>query len=165
MVNALEENVSPLPAGTYGKATTQSTRRLQQVNEWKRGWEAEIVRALEALSSLQSNRKLEVEKRQETNLLSNEQKQKQMKDNVERETAVARTRIQDAERPIMHEPKDMTTADSTRVTTRKPETTFEEMLNTMRDSLSDLVASDDEQDGEDKEHDVENTAFGKLSDD
>jgi len=80
---------------------------------------------------------------------------------VERETAVARKRVQDAETAIM---QDMTTAENGGATTGKPETTFEEMLNAIGDSLSDLASSDDEQDGEDEEDDEEDTELGKLSD-
>ena len=39
------------------------------------------------------------------------------------------------------------------------------MLNAIGDSLSDLVSSNDEQDGEDEEDDEEDTELGKLSDD
>jgi hypothetical protein len=65
----------------------------------------------------------------------------------------------------MQELKDMTTAESAGGTTRKPETTFEEMLNAIGDSLSDLGTSDDEQDREDEEDEEDNTVLGKLSDD
>jgi len=81
---------------------------------------------------------------------------------VERETAVARKRVQDAETALM---QDMMTAENECATTGKPETTFEEMLNPIGDSLSDLASSHDEQDGEDKEDDEEDTELGKLSDD
>jgi len=81
---------------------------------------------------------------------------------LESETAVARKRVQDAETTIM---QDITTAGNGCVTTGKPETTFEEMLNAIRESLSDLASSDDEQDGEDEEDDEEDTELGKLSDD
>jgi hypothetical protein len=47
----------------------------------------------------------------------------------------------------------VTTAENVRMTTRKPETTFEEMSNGIRDSLSDIVSSDAEEGGEDKEDD------------
>jgi len=59
----------------------------------------------------------------------------------------------------------MTTAESTGATTRKHETTFEEMLNAIGDSLSNLASSEDEQDGEDEEDDEEDTGLSKLSDD
>jgi len=84
---------------------------------------------------------------------------------VERETAATRKRVQDAETATMQELKDMTTAESAGATTRKPETTFKEMLNDIGDSLSDLGSSDDEQDGEDKEDDGDDTELSKLSDD
>jgi len=59
----------------------------------------------------------------------------------------------------------MTIAESVGVTTRQPETTFEEMLNVISDSLSDLASSDDELDGEDEEYDEEDSELCKLSDD
>jgi hypothetical protein len=49
--------------------------------------------------------------------------------------------------------QDMTTGENVGATTGKPETMFEEMLNGIGDSLSDLARSNDEQDGEDKEDD------------
>ena len=162
MVNAPKMNFSPLPAGKYGKSTKKSTRRRHQANEGKSGLVAERVRALGALRSLRSKKKLAAEKRQETHFLSNEEREKWIEDFVERETAVARKRVQDAETAIM---QDMTTAENGGATTGKPETTFEEMLNAIGDSLSDLASSDDEQDGEDEEDDEEDTELGKLSDD
>ena len=84
---------------------------------------------------------------------------------MERETTVTRKRVQDAETAIIQELKDMTTAESAWATTRKPETMFQDMLNSIGDSLSDLASSDDEQDGEDKEDDEKHIELGKLSDD
>ena len=161
MVNAPKKTFSPLPAGKYGKSTKKSTRRRHQANEGKSGLVAERVRALGALRSLRSKKKLAAEKRQETHFLSNEEREKWIEDFVERETAVARKRVQDAETAIM---QDMTAAENGGATAGKPETTFEEMLNAIGDSLSDLASSDDEQDGEDEEDD-EDTELGKLSDD
>jgi hypothetical protein len=106
--------------------------------------------------------KLAAEKRQETHFLINEEKEEWIDNFVQRETAVARKRVQDSETAIM---QDMTTTENECATTGKPETTFEEMLNAIRDSLSDLARSDDEQDGEDEEDDEEDTELGKLSDD
>jgi hypothetical protein len=59
----------------------------------------------------------------------------------------------------------MTTATNGGATTGKYKTTIEEMSNAIRVSLSDLASSDDEQDGEDKDYDEENTELGKISDD
>jgi len=76
IVNAPKNNISPLPAGKYGKSTKQSTRRRHQANEGKSGMVAGRVRAVGALRSLRSKRKLAAEKRQEMHFLSNEEKQK-----------------------------------------------------------------------------------------
>jgi len=72
MVITPKKNISLLPAGKYGKSTKQSTCRHHQANEDKRGLEAERVPALGAMGSLRSKKKRLAEKRQETNLLSNE---------------------------------------------------------------------------------------------
>jgi len=159
IVNTPKKNFSPLPAGNYGKATNKATHWRHQANEGESGLEAERVRALGALRSLRSKKKLAAEKRQETHFLSNEEKEKWIEDFVERATAVARNRVQDAETAIMQDLKDMTT------TTRKPETKFAEMLHAIGDSLSNLASSDDEQGGKDNEYDEEDTELGKLSDD
>jgi len=165
MVNAPKKNFSPLPASKYGKSTKMSTCQRHHANEGKSGLEAERVRALGALRSLRSKKKLSAEKRQETQFLSNDEKEKWIKDYVERETAVARKRVQDAETATMRELNDMTTAENAGATTGKPETTFEEMLNAIGDSLSNLASSNDEQDREDEEYDEDDTELGKLSDD
>jgi hypothetical protein len=52
-----------------------------------------------------------------------------------------------------------------RSTTTKPEITFEERLNAIGDSLSDLPSSEDEEDGEDEDDDEEDMGHGKLSKD
>jgi len=57
----------------------------------------------------------------------------------------------------------MTHAEITGLTSREPKKTFEEMLVTIGDSLSDLPRSDDGQDGEDE--DDEQTEQRKLSED
>ena len=123
---------------------------------------ADRVRALGALGSLRSKMKLAAEKRQETHYLGNEEKDKRIEDFVERETAVARQRVQDTETAIM---QDTRTAEKGCATTGKPETTFDEMWNAIGDSLSDVASSNDEQDGEDEDDDEEDTELGKLSDD
>jgi len=84
---------------------------------------------------------------------------------VERETAVARKRVQDAAAGILHALKDMTTAENVGATTRKPETMFEDMLHAIGESLSHLACSDDMQDGEEEESEEKDTELSKLSDD
>ena len=84
---------------------------------------------------------------------------------MERETAVAKKRVQDAETAIIQELHDMTTAENTGATTRKPNTMFKEIQKPIGDSLSDLASSDDEQSVEDEGDDEEDTELGKQSDD
>jgi len=62
MVNAPKKNFSPLPVGKYGKSTKHSTCRRHEANEGKSGLVAEKVRALGALRSLRSKKKLAAEK-------------------------------------------------------------------------------------------------------
>jgi len=84
---------------------------------------------------------------------------------VGRETAVARKRVEDAETVIEQEQDDMRNAETAGLTTTKPGTTFEEMLNAIGDSLSDLATSENGEDGEDEDDDETDPAGGKLSKD
>ena len=113
------------------------------------------------MHSLRSRKTLAAEKRHETHFLSNEEKDKWIEDFVERETAGARKRVEDAEVVVQQEQDDMTHAELAGVTSRKPKKTFEEMLVAIGLSLSDLASSDDGEDGEDE--DDEETEQGKLS--
>jgi hypothetical protein len=61
--------------------------------------------------------------------------------------------------------QDMSTTANRGASTEQPETPFEEMLNAMGDSLSDLASCDDGQNGESEEDDEENPDLGKVSDD
>ena len=58
IVNAPNKIFSPLPAGKYDKSTKWSTQRHHQANECKPGLEAEGVRAIGALRSLRSKKRL-----------------------------------------------------------------------------------------------------------
>jgi hypothetical protein len=62
MVNAVKKIYSPLSAGKYGKSTNQCTQQRHQGNEGKRGFDTERVRAVGALVSLPSKKKLEAER-------------------------------------------------------------------------------------------------------
>jgi len=163
MVNAPKMNFLPLPAGRNRKSTKRSTQRRHQANEGNSGFEAERVRGLGALRSLISEKRLAVEKRRETHFLSNEEKEKWIADFVERETAGAGKRVEDAEAAVQQEQDAMTHAELAGLTSRKPEKTFKEMLVVIGDNLSDLASSDDGEDGEDE--DDEETEQGKLSKD
>ena len=93
MVNAPNKNLSPLLAGQCGKSTKLSTRQPHHLNEGKSGLEAERILALGALRSLQSEKELSQQTRQETHFSSTEEKEKWMENYVERETPVARKRV------------------------------------------------------------------------
>ena len=84
---------------------------------------------------------------------------------MERETGVARKRVHDAETAIIQDINDMSTAENVGATTRTPKLMFGEILNAVRDSLSDLSSSEDEEDGQDEDNDYEDTGLGKLRED
>jgi len=98
------------------------------VNECKSALEAEMGQALGALHSLRAKTKLSAEKWKETQLLSKSETEKWFEDYGERETALARNRVQNKETAILQELKDMTTAENERVITGNPETKFREIL-------------------------------------
>ena len=87
------------------------------------------------------------EKRRETHFSRNEEKEKWIEDYVERETAGARKRLEDAEAAVQQVEEDMKHAEIAGLTTREREKAFEEIMVTIRDSLSDLASCDDGQDG------------------
>jgi hypothetical protein len=89
MVNAPKKNLSPLPAGKYGKSTKHSTLQRHQVNNDKSGMEADRVRVMGALYSLRSKKILAAEKQRIIHFFSKEEREKWIEDYVERETAVA----------------------------------------------------------------------------
>jgi len=163
-VNATKKNHSPLLVGKYGKSTKQSTWRRHQVSKGTSSLEEEGVRALGALRSWQSQKKLSVEYRQGTHFVCNKEKEKWIEHHVDRETAGARKWVEDTETAIVQAQEDMSNAEQERLTTRKPGQTFEEMFNAIGDILSDLATSDDEEDWEDEE-DEEDTELGKLRED
>jgi hypothetical protein len=72
---------------------------------------------------------------------------------VERETAGARKRVEDAEAAVQQEQDDMTHAEIVGLTSREPEKPFEAMLVAIGDSLRDLASSDDGEDGEEEDDD------------
>jgi len=163
MVNALKKNISTLPVGKYGQSTKQSTKQHHQANEGKSGTEAECVQALRALYSSQSKKKLGAEQYGETHFLSNKGWEKWIKDDVERETTRARQWVEDAEAAVQQEQENVKKAENARLTNSKPEYTFQEIMVTIGDNLSDLAISDHGEDGEDK--DEEETEQGQLRQD
>jgi len=59
----------------------------------------------------------------------------------------------------------MRNAGNAELTATKPETSFEEMLNAIQYSMSDLASSDNREDVEDEDDDADNPELGKLSED
>jgi hypothetical protein len=104
-----------------------------------------------------------VEKRREIHLLRNEAKEKWIEDYVERETAGARKRVEDAEAAVHQEQDDMTHPAIAELTSRQPKKTFEGILAAIGDNLSDHAMSDDGEDAEDV--DDKQNEQGKLSED
>jgi len=151
MDNALKMNLSPYLAGKYFKSTKQSTLRHHEANKAKRCLEAERDRVLGALCSLWSKKKLSVEKRQQTHHLSNQENEKSFEDYADRETTGSRKCVEEAATAIMQAQYEMRNAEKAQLTTRMPGKWFNELLNSIEDSLSDLASSDDEEDGYDKE--------------
>jgi hypothetical protein len=70
-----------------------------------------------------------------------------------------RNQVEHPETAIKHEQDDIRSAESGELTSREHGQTLEEMLDAIRDSLSDLVCSDNEEDGEGEDY----TDQGKLS--
>jgi len=84
---------------------------------------------------------------------------------VDQETAVARKWVQNAATAIVKEQEHMRTVEKAQSTTTKPDRTFENMLNSIIDSVSDLATSQDEENREDEDDDEEGSELGKLSED
>jgi len=97
--------------------------------------------------------------------LRNKEEEKWIEDYVDRETAVARKRRRDSETAIIEEWEHMRNVEKARLTTTQPQTTFEEMLNAIGDSLSDLASFQDEDDGEQENDEEEDTELGSLNED
>jgi len=129
----------------------QSTQPSHRANNGKSGFEAETVRALGAVRSLRSKKKLAVEKRRETHFVINKGNEKWIEDFVERETAGARKRVENAGAAVQQEQEDMTHAEFAGLTSRKPEKTLKEMLVAIGDSLSYLASPNHSEDGEDED--------------
>jgi len=123
--------------------------------------QAEIVRVLWALRSLQSKNDLAVEKRRERHFCSSEEQEKWINDYVERETCGARERGEAAEAAIRQEQEVMETPENWGLTTREHEKSLHEMTVAVGDSLSDISSFDDGQDWEDEND--EETEQSKLS--
>jgi hypothetical protein len=95
--------------------------------------------------------------------LRHTENEKCIEDYVERETAWARNRIEDAEAAIRQEQEDIEAAENTGVTTRVPKKSFHVMIIAIGDSQSNIACSEDGEDGDD--YDDNGTERGQLSED
>jgi len=98
-----EKNLSLLPVDEYSKWTMRSTQQCHQATEDKGGLEAQRVRDLGELHGLRSKMKISAEKRQKTHFLRNNDKEGWIEDYVERETAGAIKRVEDAEAAVLQQ--------------------------------------------------------------
>jgi hypothetical protein len=78
---------------------------------------------------------------------------------------VARKRDQDTKAVIVEEQEHMGNVEKERSTTTTPDLTCEKMLDAFGGNLNNLASSKDEEDGEDKHYDEDDTGLGKLSED
>jgi len=139
MVNAPKKNFAPLAQGRYSKLPKRSVQRCHQANAGQSGFEADTVRALQALRSLRSKKKLAAEKQQGTHFLRNEEKEQWIEDYVQRKTAGARKWVEHAKAAVLNEQKDMKYAEIAGLTNREPEKTFQKIMVALGDSLGDLA--------------------------
>jgi hypothetical protein len=112
---------------------------------------------------MKSKKKLVAERRRETHFLSNEEKEKFIKDYFERETAGERKRVADGAAMVKQHQHSMRPAEIPGLTSREHEKACEKVLVAIAHSLSDHASSNDGEDGEDK--DDEETENRNLSQD
>jgi len=96
--------------------------------------------------------------------LSNEETEQWIEDYVERDTAGARKRVEDAEAAIRQGQEETDTTENAGLTTREPQKLSHEMMVAIRDSLSHIPSSDDGENGED-EHDEDSEQGTLIEDD
>ena len=84
---------------------------------------------------------------------------------MDKETAVARKRVQGTKAVMLKEPEDLRNAERAGLTTRTSDKPFEDIFNGIRDSLMDLASWDVEEDGEDETDDEEDTVLPKRTED
>jgi hypothetical protein len=149
-----KKNLKPLPAGKHGKSKKASTLRRHRCNEGKSAHEAERIRALNALRSLRSKKRLAAAKKKEVKDMDEEERGRWIDDYVEKETRVARQRVEAADAAVkadMEKVYDPKTVD-------EPKKTFQELLALVGDDIDNVVPSDDDDDWDDSEEDSDEEA-------
>jgi len=110
LANSQKENYLHIPVVIFGKYTMPSRPWYLQANLRQGGMEADSFGGLWALRSILSNKKLVGEQTQESQISSNEEKEKLIKDNMDGESAGARMSLDDAETLIKEEHQDVKNA-------------------------------------------------------
>lgn len=83
---------------------------------------------------------------------------------MDRDTAVARMRVKDAETAMIQQQEQMRYVERARSTATKPEIPFEKMLNVIGGDLSDYSYSNDEEDRQYENCDEDATRLDQLTD-
>lgn len=106
-----------------------------------------------------------METRPHIHIFNNEENEQWIEDHLERETVVARQRVRDSETVIKHVEEDIRNTENAGLATSKPKISFPEMLHAIKDSLTDLASSNNEEDQDIEDNDEEDTVLGMLSED
>jgi len=162
MANAPKKNFSPLPVGKYGNSTSGSPNDIVMWMMAKAAWRQKESKRMGHCAACDPQRSLGP-RNYDTHFFCNEENETWIDDSVERGTAGARMRVEDAEEAVQQKQEDMKNVENVGLTNREPEKTFQEVMVAIGKSLSDLASSDDGEDGEDE--DDETTEQGKLSKD
>ena len=163
MVNTPKKNFSPLPAGKFGKSDNPATLKRHRTNAGKGGIESERIRALQALRTLRSKKKAKAAASKDTVSMTQQEREKWIEDYVERETAVARRRVEEADAAWELE-KERLAAEALdgASTASKSKTTFAEMLKGIDDSIDDIATSDEDDEDDEDEDEEEDDIEGEI---
>jgi hypothetical protein len=145
-----KKNLKPLPAGKQGKSRKAATLRRHRANEGKSAHEAERVRAMSALRTLKSKKKKAAEA-MKLKGMSEDARRKWIDDYVERETEVARRRVEAADAAVKEDMERQYATSAQMPPAANPKKTFEELLALVGDDIDNVVPSDDDDDEEEDE--------------
>src|SRR6187551_3430319 len=146
MVDLPKKNYNPLPTGKFGRLDNPATLKRHRTNSGKSGVESERIRAHNSLHSLKYKKRRKAAESNEIRFMTKKEREKWIENYVERETATARKRAEEADSAWERE-KERLAAEETvmdQPTAVGSKKTFEEMLKDIGDSIEDLATSDEE---------------------
>lgn len=158
MVDSSKKNYSPLPAGKYGRSDNPATVKRHRTNAGKSGIESERIRAHNNLRALKCKKRKKAEGSEEIRDMDSDQRDKWIEDYVERETAAARKRAEEADLAWALEKERLASVSAV---DQHPETaesarSFNQMLEDIGESIDDVATSGEEdEDNEDDDDDEE----------